>query len=107
MGIQTLNNEMESSLKLQTDETFSYLLEETYLEPQPIHIKGRIKKLDSQSLEFMKEYLMEMGFTLEEANTYCCPYYIYCEQYDSWYVAVGTGVVILLPGIVCLIIFIV
>lgn len=104
IGIEPLNDSMEVAFDRQVEETLAYIYEETDSYPETVHVIGRIKKLDNQSLGYMKEYLLYMGYTQEEANRYACPYYLDCETYSNWGPGLVIGIVLLLIGIVLLVI---
>lgn len=97
----TPHGELSSSLEQQADATLSYLLEETSVQPDSIHIKGQIRVLNSESLGYMQDYLVSMGYSRNQVSAYTCAYYINCETYDKWWIGllIGLGCIILSIGL--------
>lgn len=104
MAIKPHGSESESRFDRQADATLAYLLEETSVPPDSIHIKGQIKALDSESLGYMQDYLISMGYSRNQVSAYTCAYYINCETYDKWWLGLLIGLGCLVLGIVLLLI---
>lgn len=98
MGLKNDFTTMQEQLENQADKTFSYLMGETTSEPETIHIKGRVKKMDSETRGFLQDYMMDMGFTETETDQYILDYYIQCENYDNWGTLLVVGIILLLIG---------
>ena len=98
MGLKNDFTTMQEQLENQADKTFSYLMGETTSEPETIHIKCRVKKMDSETRGFLQDYMMDMGFTETETDQYILDYYIQCENYDNWGTLLVVGIILLLIG---------
>lgn len=101
MAVTPHGDRLISSFEQQADATLAYLLNESYVQPDSIHIKGQIKALDSESLGYMQDYLVSMGYSRNEVSAYTCAYYINCESYDKWWIGflIGLGCIVLSIGL--------
>lgn len=101
MAIEPQNDEMDAYFDKQANETIAYILGESSAEPGSVHIKGRIKRLDSASMGYMKEYLISLGYTQNNVQSAVCAYYIDCETYDNWWIGfiIGLGFIALSIGL--------
>lgn len=98
MGLKNTTTDMQEQLENQANKTFSYMLGESTSEPDTIHILGCVKKMDSETKGYLREYMLDMGFTSSEVDQYILDYYIQCENYDNWGAPLMVGIVLLLIG---------
>ncbi len=97
MGLLNDTADMETALNSQADMTYSYMLGEVETEPEAVHFKGRVVKMSSETQGYLRDYMLDLGFTTEEVNSLILPYYIKCENYDS-------GGIFALIGAICFVI---
>lgn len=67
-----------------------------------LYIDGTLEKMDSEEKEFMRDYLMECGYSSPEVTKMMCPYMITRGNMNAAKVSLGIGIVcdvILLIGI--------
>lgn len=98
MGLENNTQSMEDELEKQADMTYNYLQNNSASEPNVIHFKGRVKKLDSESTGYLRDYMVDIGFSESEVTQYLLAYYIECEDYDGWLTELAIGVICLLIG---------
>lgn len=98
MGLENNTSAVESELEKQADMTYAYLSGESATEPTAVHFKGRVMEMDSETKGYLKDYMIDLGFTETEINDSLIGYYIKCENYDSWLTELGIGFVLLLIG---------
>lgn len=74
----------------------------------PIHFRGKIRKLDSEEYGYFQEYFQEQGWSAQEIEEGTLPYYI--DAYDgsnsmdgAYVILFGVGVGLLIWGIVRLV----
>lgn len=91
MGLLNNTVDLETALNQQADETFSLMLGETTDDPAPVHFKGRVVKMTDETKGYLRDYMLELGFTTEEVDDYILPYYIKCEIYGGgvWMALIG------------------
>ncbi len=107
IGVKTQNSQTSTLLEQQSDDTYAYFYEEGAGAPSPIHIKGRLRKLDDESYGFMKEALEYMGYSTREAELYGYAYYIETESYDNYAGTIKIGAIATGLGLILLIIIII
>ena len=100
MGVSVNANKRGAEFDRQSDETYDYLTGATDKAPTPLHVKGKVAKMDSEDLGLYKTALREIGFSESEIDQYALPYYIGSNSFDSWLVLLIVGVVILAIGVV-------
>lgn len=104
IGLKNDSTSMQEQLENQANKTFSYLLGQSTSEPETIHFKGRVKKMDGETKGFLQDYMMDavsvldMGFSESEVDAHILDYYIECENYDNWGATLMVGIVLLLIG---------
>lgn len=104
MGLLNNTADLETALETQADATFDYWNGDTNEEPLPVHFKGRVMKMSSETKGYLHDYMISMGYTEDEANDYILDYYIKCENYDGWlWQLVVGGVSLLIVLIIVLI----
>ncbi|MCM1494888.1 MAG: hypothetical protein NC089_03725 [Bacteroides sp.] len=91
MAVKPHGDELGTSLEQQAEATLTYLLNGSSAQPNSVHIKGQIKALNNESLGYMRDYLVSMGYSQSQASAYSCAYYINCESYDRWWIGLIIG----------------
>lgn len=99
IGVQIEGDDLYGTMEQQTNESYSYLYGETFTEPQTVHIRGPVRKMDSQSYQYMKEFMISMGFSEDEVNTYAYPYYIDTCYYKNWQFLFWGGIISIVIGV--------
>lgn len=103
IGIRTNDDDRIQQLNQQMDETEAYWNYKTTKLPTAIHIRGRVRKMDSQSYEYMKSTMSEIGLTDEEIRKYVYPYYIDLDYADEYQTYLIIGIVMLIAAIIILV----
>lgn len=98
IGVQVEGDNFYEKMESQTDETIAYLNGETSVMPQTIYIRGPVKRMDSESYQYMKEYLISMGYSEDEVNTYAYQYYIDTCYYTDWQAMFWGGILMIVVG---------
>lgn len=99
IGVQVKGDDFFGKMERQTDETIAYLSGETSVMPQAVYIRGPVKRMDSESYQYMKEYLSSMGYSNDEVNTYAYPYYIDTCYYTDWQFLFWGGILCIVVGV--------
>lgn len=103
MGIKNQTNEQQVVLDNQADQTIDLMLGDSAVEPTSFHFKGRITTMDSQDKGYMRNYLLDMGYTESEVDGYILGYRIECVDFNSGMGELGIGVVLFAIGLAILI----
>ena len=98
MGLLNDTSTLETLLDDQMESTYAYIWGESTSEPDPVYFKGRVLAMDSETKGYLKSYMIDIGFTAEEAEQYILPYYIKCENYEGGVAWLIVGIIILLIG---------
>lgn len=106
IGVQIKGDDVFEQMEQQANDSFAYVNNETPTTPQKIYIRGLVKRMDSEYYQYMKEYMISMGFTNEEVNAYAYPYYIDTCYYEEWQRAFGYGILCVSLGAAVIIIII-
>lgn len=96
MGLLNDTSSLEALLDEQMEATYAYIWGESASEPKPVHFKGRVMAMDSETRGYLKSYMIDIGFTTAEADQLILPYYIKCENYSGGPVTVAIGLVMLI-----------
>lgn len=94
MGIRNYFTNLGKELPLdkQADQTFNYLNGDTSQMPDKVHFKGKVKRLKKEELDFMREYMLSLGFLETEVDSYILPYYVECMNFGDGLLAIGIGI---------------
>lgn len=96
MGIKNQTNDQQIALDDQTNKTIDFLLGNSTVEPTPFHFKGRIITMSSQDKGYMRDYLLDMGYTESEVDGYILGYCIECVDFKGGMGEVGLGAALLI-----------
>lgn len=100
MGLYTPVKSLISSLEEQYDQW------QSDYDITPVHFKGKVTEMDDEDRRFIRQYLINEGFTAEEADDYVIDLYIKCVDTDSHPVLLIIGIVASVGGIVFLLMFV-
>lgn len=103
MGLKNQTETQRVTLDQQTNDTVDALTGRS-VAPTPFYFKGRIKKMTTQEIGFMKDYITSMGYTEAQAQNYMCHYYIECVDFSGGMTKVGIGLLLLVVGLGVLIV---
>lgn len=104
MGLLNQTSTQEAELEAQADDSFAYLMGESSKEPQPVHFKGKVKVMDSETKGYLRDYMLDLGFTESEINSLILEYYIQCDDYSGWLWQIVVGLVCLGIGVAILVV---
>lgn len=107
IGVQVKGDDIFEQMEQQADDSFAYVNNETLATPQRIYIRGLVKRMDSEYYQYMKEYMVSMGFTNKEVDTYAYPYYIDTCYYEDWQRMFWRSILCIVLGVAVIIIIIV
>lgn len=81
----------------QTDDTFLVLSGESSEMPEPVAVLGKVKKLPKKTRGFLRSYMLDLGFTEQDVDSYILDYYIVQTSFDSaaGFFFVGIGLILL------------
>lgn len=99
MGAVRVSADLKDEMEVITEDTYNALLNNEELTNSGIKLKGEIKKLESQAYTYLKSYMMEMGYSVDEVEEYICPYYL--DVSTSTYT---TSIVFILGGLLCILV---
>lgn len=106
MGVAVNANARGAEFDRQTDQTYDWIMDETgtVAEPNPLHIKGKVVKMDNKDKEYFTKALVECGFTQSEIDQYAEFLYVSAGSFDEWLVVLLVGVVLTAVGVVLVIV---
>lgn len=107
IGVQVKGDDIFGQMEQQANDSFAYVNNETLATPQRIYIRGLVKRMDSEYYQYMKEYMVSMGFTNKEVDTYAYPYYIDTCYYEDWQRMFWRSILCIVLGVAVIIIIIV
>lgn len=100
MGLYTPVKSLISSLEEQYDQW------QSDYDITPVHFKGKVTEMDDEDREFIRQYLINDGFTDDEVDDYIVDLYIKCVDTDSHPVMLIISIVAAAAGIVFLLMFV-
>lgn len=82
-GYQAVYSTDIANLDTQADETYSLLVGESTKEPQSVHILGKVTKMSQKTRGFLRSYMLDLGFTEQEVDSYILDYYIEQNNFSN------------------------
>lgn len=104
MGLAVSANELGTALDKQTEQSYDYMDGTTNVNPDLVHIKGAVTKMDNEDMGYFKEFLASGGYSDSEIEQLMVPYYITDGSYSQATTFLIIGVVGLAVGIVLILI---
>lgn len=98
MGFKNQTDEQAAALDRQAEQVVAVMLGESTEQPEVIHFKGKVKSLDKKDRGYMRDYLLELGYTEAEVDGYILPYRIEVRNFDAGLPMMIGGVVLLAFG---------
>ena len=106
MGLYTPVKDLISSLDTQYDEWYYASTEAEYDAITPVTFKGKVTKMDSEDSKFIREYLVNSGFSEEEADAYVIDLYIKCVDTQSHPLMLVIGIIASVAGLIFVLLFV-
>lgn len=106
MGLYTNISDLITKLDTQADATWSYLSYETDTLPSTVHFKGKVKKMDSEDIGFMKDQMESLGYEGSEIDDMSLYLYINVTDTTGHPVFFAAGIVLALLGLFFIFLFI-
>lgn len=105
-GAITVAAKNESKMERIAEATIKYLQDENATLTEHILLKGIVKKMDSGMQNYLKRYLISIGYTNEEAQEMICPYVLDTSDATMGNTIVGVilGIGLILIGVIWLLV---
>lgn len=94
IGLENYFKKQNALFDAQADETYNYLAEETEQEPRTIHIRGKVKRMNYETIKIFKQAFSKMGFSDEDITQSVTEFYVEYKNYDKWILEMIGGVVL-------------
>lgn len=99
IGLENYFTKQNSLFDAQADETYNYLAEETEQTPRTIHIRGKVKRMNYETIKVFKQAFREWGFSDEDITQSATEFYVEYKNYNNWILKILGGVVLVVLAI--------
>lgn len=94
IGLENYFKKQNALFDAQADETYNYLAEESKQAPRTIHIRGKVKRMNYETIKIFKQAFSKMGFSDEDITQSVTEFYVEYKNYDKWILEMIGGVVL-------------
>lgn len=103
MGIAVNAKRRGDQFDAQTDATYDWMMYDNAPEPEAIHVRGRMTKMDKDDTGYIQTLLREFGYTSAEAAQLTVPYYIKVDAFSDYKILLILGPILTALGVVAVI----
>lgn len=99
MALYTPIKDLIKQLDAQADTLWDYWDGKSDAMPTPVHIKGKIEKMDKEDIGLFEDQLETFGFTSDEIDQYGLNYYIKVTDTSTHPILLVVGIVVTVLGL--------